>query len=173
MCDLISKNPNKVYSLQVEPIIRQGISRYTDQVGMLWLHLAEYYIRASNFEKVIIIILNSRFNLFLKARDIFEEAIGVVKTVRDFTQIFDAYSKFMERITSLKMKELEQCASTNSAKIELELELLMTRFEHLMNRRPLLLNSVLLRQNPHNVYEWLNRVQIYEGDLDSVIIFYF
>uniref|UniRef100_A0A1I8B0A9 Pre-mRNA-splicing factor SYF1 n=1 Tax=Meloidogyne hapla TaxID=6305 RepID=A0A1I8B0A9_MELHA len=154
LCDLISKNPNKVYSLQVEPIIRQGISRYTDQVGMLWLHLAEYYIRAYNFEK---------------ARDIFEEAISVVKTVRDFTQIFDAYSKFMERITSLKMKELEQCTSTLSAKIELELELLMTRFEHLMNRRPLLLNSVLLRQNPHNVHEWLNRVQIYEGDLESQI----
>uniref|UniRef100_A0A914L0N6 Pre-mRNA-splicing factor SYF1 n=1 Tax=Meloidogyne incognita TaxID=6306 RepID=A0A914L0N6_MELIC len=154
LCDLISKNPNKVYSLQVEPIIRQGISRYTDQVGMLWLHLAEYYIRASNFEK---------------ARDIFEEAISVVKTVRDFTQIFDAYSKFMERITSLKMKELEQCNSTHAAKIELELELLMTRFEHLMNRRPLLLNSVLLRQNPHNVHEWLNRVQIYEGDLESQI----
>jgi len=107
----------------------------------------------------------------LKARDIFEEAISVVKTVRDFTQIFDAYSKFMERITSLKMKELEQCNSTHTAKIELELELLMTRFEHLMNRRPLLLNSVLLRQNPHNVHEWLNRVQIYEGDLESVSLF--
>lgn len=52
LCDLISKNPNKIYSLQVEPIIRQGISRYTDQVGILWLALAEYYIRTPNFEKV-------------------------------------------------------------------------------------------------------------------------
>lgn len=44
-----------------------------------------------------------------------------------------------------------------------DLELRLERFEELMNRRPLLLNSVLLRQNPHNVHEWLKRVQLYEG----------
>lgn len=37
-----------------------------------------------------------------------------------------------------------------------------------MDRRPLLLNSVLLRQNPHNAYEWLNRVQLYEGNKKKV-----
>ena len=30
-------------------------------------------------------------------------------------------------------------------------------------RRLLLLNSVLLRQNPHNVAEWHKRVSLYEG----------
>lgn len=29
-----------------------------------------------------------------------------------------------------------------------------------MSRRPLLLSSVLLRQNPHHVYEWQKRVQL-------------
>uniref|UniRef100_A0AC34QZY5 Crooked neck protein n=1 Tax=Panagrolaimus sp. JU765 TaxID=591449 RepID=A0AC34QZY5_9BILA len=38
----------------------------------------------------------------------------------------------------------------------------MSRYEYLLQRRPLLLNSVLLRQNPNNVHEWLNRVQLYE-----------
>jgi hypothetical protein len=28
-----------------------------------------------------------------------------VKTVRDFTQVFDAYAKFMERMTSMKVTE--------------------------------------------------------------------
>ena len=32
-----------------------------------------------------------------------------------------------------------------------------------MERRPLLLNSVLLRQNPHNVVEWQKRVTLLEG----------
>lgn len=95
--------------------------------------------------------------------------MGVVKTVRDFTQIFDAYSKFMERMSSLKMKELEEAKPSQIEEKELELELVMTRFEHLMERRPLLLNSVLLRQNPHNVHEWLNRVQIYENSPENVI----
>jgi pre-mRNA-splicing factor SYF1 len=30
-----------------------------------------------------------------------------------------------------------------------------------MDRRPLLLNAVLLRQNPHNVAEWLKRARLY------------
>uniref|UniRef100_A0A183CDC4 Pre-mRNA-splicing factor SYF1 n=1 Tax=Globodera pallida TaxID=36090 RepID=A0A183CDC4_GLOPA len=154
LCDLISKNPNKIFTLRVEPIIRQGIARYTDQVGGLWLALAEYYIRTPNFEK---------------ARDIFEEALGAVKTVRDFTQLFDAYSKFMERMTSLRMDALGSARPAQAEERELELDLVMTRFEHLMNRRPLLLNSVLLRQNPHNVHEWLNRAQIYEGDAENQI----
>ena len=46
---------------------------------------------------------------------------------------------------------------------DLELELRLARLEDLMDRRPLLLNSVLLRQNPHNVHEWHKRVQLYEG----------
>ena len=45
---------------------------------------------------------------------------------------------------------------------EIEIELRMGRFEHLMDRRPLLLNSVLLRQNPHNVAEWQKRVDLLE-----------
>ena len=36
----------------------------------------------------------------------------------------------------------------------------MFMFEDLMDRRPLLLNSVLLRQNPHNVVEWQKRWEI-------------
>lgn len=37
-----------------------------------------------------------------------------------------------------------------------------------MERRLLLLNSVLLRQNPHNVQEWHKRVMLYEGQPHEV-----
>lgn len=43
-----------------------------------------------------------------------------------------------------------------------DLELRLARLEHLMDRRPELLSSVLLRQNPHNVHEWHKRVEIYK-----------
>ncbi|KAL7989330.1 hypothetical protein Chor_011996 [Crotalus horridus] len=46
---------------------------------------------------------------------------------------------------------------------DVDLELRLARFEQLIARRPLLLNSVLLRQNPHNVHEWHKRVKLYEG----------
>ncbi|KAI4466192.1 pre-mrna splicing factor [Holotrichia oblita] len=38
-----------------------------------------------------------------------------------------------------------------------------------MERRLLLLNSVLLRQNPHNVQEWHKRVKLYEGKPHDII----
>ena len=37
------------------------------------------------------------------------------------------------------------------------------------SRRPLLLNSVLLRQNPHNVAEWQKRVDLLEGKPRDVV----
>ena len=38
-----------------------------------------------------------------------------------------------------------------------------------MERRPLLLNSVLLRQNPHNVVEWQKRVTLLEGKPREIV----
>lgn len=51
---------------------------------------------------------------------------------------------------------------------DIDLELRLARFEHLMERRLLLLNSALLRQNPHNVQEWHKRVRLYEGQPHEV-----
>ena len=83
LCDLLSKNPTKIHTIKVEPILRQGIYKYADQVGQLWNSLASYYIGLGNFER---------------ARDIYEEGLAKVLTVRDFTQIFDAYSQFEESL---------------------------------------------------------------------------
>lgn len=52
LCDLVAKNPDKVTSLKIEPIIRQGLKRYTDQIGVLWNSMADYYIRGGHFERV-------------------------------------------------------------------------------------------------------------------------
>ena len=38
-----------------------------------------------------------------------------------------------------------------------------------MDRRPLLLSSVMLRQNPHNVDEWHKRVALFEGDPEKMV----
>ena len=82
-------------------------------------------------------------------------------TVRDFTQIFDAYSQFEESLISSLMEAANE--SGLDEEDDLELEMRLARLEYLMDRRPLLLNRVLLRQNPHNVQEWLKRVNLLEG----------
>jgi tetratricopeptide (TPR) repeat protein len=52
-----------------------------------------------------------------------------------------------------------------------DLEWALARAEYLTARRPLLLNRVLLRQNPHNVSEWLTRAKLYtqQGQLTKAI----
>ena len=153
LCDLISKNPGQIKSLNVDAIIRGGLRKYTDQTGHLWNSLADFYIRSGLFER---------------ARDIYEEAIQTVTTVRDFTQVFDAYAQFEELALTKKMEEAAESENPGDD-IEVEIELRMGRFEGLMDRRPLLLNSVLLRQNPHNVPEWQKRVDLLEGKPRDVV----
>lgn len=72
LSDLASKNPDKVRELNVEAMIRSGLAKFTNEVGKLWTALADYYIRLGNFDR---------------ARDIFEEAIDTVITIRDFKYV--------------------------------------------------------------------------------------
>jgi len=44
----------------------------------------------------------------------------------------------------------------------MDLDMGLARFEKLMDRRPFLVNDVLLRQNPHNVAEWQNRIALWK-----------
>lgn len=39
-----------------------------------------------------------------QARDVYEEAIRTVMTVRDFTQVFDSYAQFEESMIAAKME---------------------------------------------------------------------
>ena len=160
-------------------------------MGRLWCALADHYIRLANFEK---------------ARDVYEEGIETVHTVRDFSMIFgpfvfrnglwphccvlniacsfhslrfvlrspiDAYTRFEEAMVSAKMElaadedeeEEESDAEDSGDDFDEDagdVDLRIERLEHLMDRRPILLSSVLLRQNPHNVYEWQNRIKIFK-----------
>lgn len=105
--------------------------------------------------------------------------------VRDFSMIFDAYSQFEESLISALIErqaqqqaraELEarqagaadgkgaSSAATAAAGTQLELDMRLERLERLMERRPELLSSVLLRQNPHSVHEWLKRAGLFESE---------
>ncbi|RVX75071.1 Pre-mRNA-splicing factor syf1 [Exophiala mesophila] len=139
-----------------DTIIRSGIERFADQRGKLWAGLATYWITRGDFEK---------------ARDVFEEGITTVMTVRDFTMIFDAYVEFEESVLSTLM----DAASTRAAKgvvdadKDFDVDMRMMRFEHLMDRRPFLVNDVLLRQNPNNVVEWEKRVALWNDNKEEVV----
>ncbi|KAF4397151.1 uncharacterized protein LOC115722140 [Cannabis sativa] len=188
LCDLLTKHANEVSGLNVDAIIRGGIRKFTDEVGRLWTSLAEYYIRR---------------NLHEKARDIFEEGMTTVVTVRDFSVIFDSYAQFEESMLAHKMEvmdlsddeEEEEDGDEEDEDVRLNLKLSLAEFEkkilstcwlhddkdvdlrlarldNLMDRRPELANSVLLRQNPHNVEQWHRRVKLFEGNPTKQILTY-
>jgi pre-mRNA-splicing factor SYF1 len=140
------KESQKSQALDVESIIRSAISRYPNENGYFYSSLANYYIRVGNFES---------------ARSIYEESLVKINTVKDFQLIFDQYSKMEESLISLHMAEAE---TTSENSENAEIDVLLQRLEDLLQRRPLLLNAVLLRQNPQNVADWLHRVELYKND---------
>ncbi|KAI7844217.1 hypothetical protein COHA_002351 [Chlorella ohadii] len=169
LCDLVTKHPNEVKDMKVEAILRSGIRRFTDEVGRLWTSLADYFIRRGMFER---------------ARDVYEEGLTSVVTVRDFSLVYDALTQFEESLISAKM---EQAADEDEEAPALEdddgedfllkdggddLDLRLARLEHLMERRPELLSSVMLRQNPHNVHEWHKRAKLFAANPTKQILCY-
>ena len=142
--------------MDVEKIVRSGIERFADQRGKLWSGLATYWITKGNFER---------------ARDIFEEGVSTVMTVRDFTLIFDSYAEFEESIigTLMEAAVVRSDKGVTDAEADFDLDIRMMRFEQLMDRRPFLLNDVLLRQNPNNVVEWQKRVGLWKGNMQEVV----
>ncbi|SLM39491.1 pre-mrna-splicing factor syf1 [Lasallia pustulata] len=142
--------------IDVEAIIRSGIERFADQRGKLWSGLATYWITRGNFER---------------ARDIFEEGVTTVMTVRDFTLVFDSYAEFEESIIGTLMEAA--AARSDKGKVnedaDFDLDIRMMRFEQLMDRRPFLVNDVLLRQNPNNVTEWEKRVALWGENKNEVV----
>ncbi|GFP58204.1 pre-mRNA-splicing factor SYF1 [Trichoderma asperellum] len=141
---------------------------WNEMVEMLVEHAPEIETSYENGVDVEGIIRRGSFE---RARDVFEEGITTVMTVRDFTLIFDAYAEFEESIIGALMDVSNSRAGKGieDEETDLELDIRMMRFENLMDRRPFLLNDVLLRQNPNNVIEWEKRVALW-GDKNVEVV---
>ncbi|KAH7107717.1 protein prenylyltransferase [Auriculariales sp. MPI-PUGE-AT-0066] len=147
------RNPSK---LDVEGIIKvDGLEVYKDQAGRLWSGIAKYWIKRSEFDR---------------AKATFETGIADVLTIRDFTQIFESYTEFMETLLSALMEHVANGGEDDDdlKETEAELDQRMREFEELMDRRPFLVNEVLLRRNPHDVQEWEKRVALHGEDDEKV-----
>lgn len=153
-------DPSNSRLLDVEGIVeRDGLQVYKDQAGRLWTGLATYWIKRGEFER---------------ATATFEKGLAAVVTIRDFTQIFDAYAEFSETMISTLMDALAdednlEDEDFDAEETEQELDERMKSFEELMDRRPFLVNDVLLRRNPNEVVEWEKRIALH-GDDDAKVV---
>ncbi|GAA5881294.1 hypothetical protein JCM16303_000115 [Sporobolomyces ruberrimus] len=145
-------DPTSPQLLDVDSLLRtQGLRLYPDQAGRLWTGLSTYWIKRGEFDL---------------ARETFEEGLSTVVTLRDFTQVFDAYAEFEESYISGLMESVPE--DGDEEEDEKELDERMKGFEELMDRRPFLVNEVLLRRNPNDVQEWEKRVALF-GDNDEKV----
>ncbi|TFK67922.1 protein prenylyltransferase [Pluteus cervinus] len=144
------EDPKSTRKLNIEHIIRKdGLTVYKDQAGRLWTGLAAYWLKRGEFDR---------------AKETFEQGIGCVVTMRDFTQIFDAYAEFLESLSSALLEEVDDEEGDEKADDMDELDLRMKEFEDLMDRRPFLANDVVLRRNPNDVQQWEKRVALWGED---------
>jgi pre-mRNA-splicing factor SYF1 len=141
------EDPLSSRRLNIENIIQKdGLAVYKDQAGRLWTGLATYWIKRAEFDR---------------AKKIFEQGIKSVLTIRDFSQIFDSYVEFGESLLNAMMQSLEEEDEDDSGEIMEEVDLRMKELEELTDRRPFLLNDVLIRRNPNDVQEWEKRVALW------------
>ncbi|KAG6854942.1 pre-mRNA-splicing factor syf1 [Blastosporella zonata] len=155
------EDPISPRKLNVENIIhKNGLAIYKDQAGRLWTGLATYWIKRGEFDR---------------AKETFENGLKSVLTIRDFTQIFDSYAEFGESLISAMMNSLENeddDTEEEAAETERELDAKIAEFEDLTDRRPFLVNDVLIRRNPNDVQEWEKRVALWGEDDDKVAATY-
>jgi pre-mRNA-splicing factor SYF1 len=152
------EDPLSSRKLNIERIVAaDGLAVYKDQAGRLWTGLATYWLKRAEFAR---------------ATATFEAGLASVLTVRDFTQIFDAYAEFCESLVSALMEGLADPDPDEDEEdvraSERELDTKMREFEELMDRRPFLVNDVLLRRNPNDVQEWEKRVALWGEDDEKV-----
>ena len=159
LCEIVTRYPNDMEVINVDATLRGGIQKIDFETGRLWASLADYYIRRG---------------LFDKACDVFEEGITSVNTVHDFSLIFDAYAHFEESTLNAKLVIAREDGDRADAKSNEDhgadflkgdtgddVDLRLARLEKLVGRRPELISSVMLRQNPHDISEWKKRVSIF------------
>ena len=150
------EDPINSKKLNIENIIQNdGLAVYKDQAGRLWTGLATYWIKRGEFDR---------------AKAVFEKGMKSVLTIRDFSQVFDAYAEFGQSILDAMMASLADEDEDNEdvAETERELDVHMKAFEELADRRPFLHNDVLLRRNPNDVQEWEKRVALWGDDDEQV-----
>ena len=151
------EDPISPQKLNIENIIQKdGLAIYKDQAGRLWTGLATYWIKRGEFDR---------------AKAVFEKGMKSVLTIRDFSQVFDAYAEFGQSILDAMMASLadeDDEDNEDVAETEQELDIRMKEFEELADRRPFLHNDVLLRRNPNDVQEWEKRAALWGDDDEQV-----
>ncbi|CAL5043584.1 unnamed protein product [Urochloa decumbens] len=158
LCEILTKHPDDDVAgmpVAVEAILCNAARKFPEEAGALWTALASHYTRKG---------------IYNKARDVFEAGAAAAATVKDFGLVFESYLHFEHAVVAAELDDAIQEEKSGSVirgcwlADKDDADLNMARLERLLERRPEMLNSVRLRQNPHDVQAWHERVKIFKND---------
>lgn len=86
-----------------------------------------------------------------RTRHAYTRGLAGAALVRDVVKLFDAFTDWEDR-------QLQALLEERAPDLDLRLDI----FEHLLDRRPFLINDVLLKDHPNLVDIWLERALLYE-----------
>ncbi len=170
-------------------------NKIREMEGTLWNQLAQYHTVMGQFEMARG-IYEEGMQQVTKVRDfsiLFDQYIQLEEQLTEaYMQIYNEQEESEQADCSIDENDINNasCAdddddinillghssSTSNIEsdknnVERDLELALARAENLMARRPLLLNRVYLKQNPHVVSRWLQRCKLFlgKGDIQRAI----
>ncbi len=183
LANICTRHPVEQVGIDWEALVRGVLAtkKFKEMEGVLWNQLADAWIRRGEFqlarsvyEEALETVSKVRdFTILLDAYLQFEEGLLeaiMVTTDEDDNNDADEDKRIDDDATDEARKEdwdlllssnVEYDNSIAKKNNMSDLELALARAEDLTARRPILLNRVLLRQNPHDVGEWLKRARLY------------
>ncbi|EMD44721.1 Hypothetical protein EHI5A_009350 [Entamoeba histolytica KU27] len=128
--------------IDVQNIMKKGIQEFPEDTGSLWVGMSLYEIKEGRIETGISIL---------------EEAMNEVITLRDLYIVRQCYEQVIHNyINKPGIKEVEK-------------QVIEERKEYLLGNQNIQMNLVLLKKEPYNVKEWIERSRLYvkNGDVLS------
>ncbi|KAG7881760.1 hypothetical protein KL905_000754 [Ogataea polymorpha] len=142
-----------LYSIYFDLVLEFGDEKDARE---MYRHLADKFVDQRCLLSIKLAACYEKKHRYLEAEDIFEKELKRVNNLHDFQLIFEAYTEMEDRRMTLLSQKLDDDTAS-------ELDVIMDRFEDLLARRKYLVSDTALRQNPDNIHEWLNRIDMYDS----------
>lgn len=130
---------------KIDNFIKTLYENFPDQMGLILVKYANYYVQTRNFSK---------------ATTIFESNLSKCLTIKDFNLIYDAYLEFQESYISSLMDEQAKEVDgelSNDKKNDI-LDIQLNKMEDLLSNRIILVLDILIRQDSNNCCTWLKKI---------------
>lgn len=181
LANICTRHPVDQVGIDWEALVRGVLAtkKFKEMEGVVWNQLADAWIRRGEFqlarsvyEEALESVSKVRdFTILLDAYLQFEEGLleAIMATAED--DVDDEADDKDDAADGEQKDDWDILLPSNSSELHdsvtkktnmSDLELALARAEDLTARRPILLNRVLLRQNPHDVGEWLKRARLYQ-----------